>query len=284
MADPSPLVRASVAEALGQRLDQANVAALLKAAGDDYRLVRVRAAAALAGIPEDSLPEDQRRRVRARDGRVDGLDASRGPTTWRRTTTSATSTWRAARCPKPSTEFETATRLQPDALPPYVNAALAYNALGQNDKAEASLRHALRLDPTNAAANLNLGMLLAEMGKMSEAEQAFRAAFKADPQIRPGRLQPRRVAVERPTRGSAHLVPPGRRTPPGQPAVWLHLRLLPLSRGPARRGAEGDSPVRQRHPAHEDSVKLRAPTAARAGAQAQRGQAVMIGSSLFSVE
>ena len=63
-----------------------------------------------------------------------------------------------------------------------VNAALAYNALGQNDKAEASLRHALRLDATNAAANLNLGMLLAEMGKMSEAERAFRAAFKANPQ------------------------------------------------------------------------------------------------------
>ncbi len=71
--------------------------------------------------------------------------------------------------------------MQPDALPPYVNVALAYNALGQNDKAEASLRHALSLDPTNAAANLNLGMLLAEMGKMSEAEQAFRSAFKADP-------------------------------------------------------------------------------------------------------
>jgi len=62
-----------------------------------------------------------------------------------------------------------------------VNVALAYNALGQNDKAEASLRQALSLDPANSAANLNLGMLLAEMGKMSEAEHAFRAAFKADP-------------------------------------------------------------------------------------------------------
>jgi Tfp pilus assembly protein PilF len=62
-----------------------------------------------------------------------------------------------------------------------VNAALAYNALRQNDKAEASLRRALSLDPTNAAANLNLGMLLAEVGKMPEAEQAFRAVFKADP-------------------------------------------------------------------------------------------------------
>ena len=74
MTDPSPLVRASVAEALGQRLDQPNTAALLKATGDDYRLVRVRAATALAAVPEDSLPEDQRRPVRARDGRTDGFD------------------------------------------------------------------------------------------------------------------------------------------------------------------------------------------------------------------
>ena len=62
-----------------------------------------------------------------------------------------------------------------------MNAALAYNALGQNDKAEASLRRALSLEPTNAAANLNLAMLLAEMNKLGEAEQAFRAVLKADP-------------------------------------------------------------------------------------------------------
>src|SRR5208283_5005673 len=42
--DHSPLVRASAAEALGERPDPANTAVLAKAAGDDYRLVRVRAA------------------------------------------------------------------------------------------------------------------------------------------------------------------------------------------------------------------------------------------------
>src|ERR1035441_4362286 len=54
-ADPSPLVRASAAEALGQHLDQPNTVALCKAAGDDYRLVRVRAATALSPVPEGSL-------------------------------------------------------------------------------------------------------------------------------------------------------------------------------------------------------------------------------------
>jgi tetratricopeptide (TPR) repeat protein len=179
--DASPLVRASVAEALGERLDPANANALFKAAGDDYRLVRVRAAAALAGVPEDQLPEEQRRRVR--DAMAELLDSMKSrPDDMASHYNLGNFHLARGQMPEAAAEFETATRLQPEALPPYVNAALAYNALGQNDKAEASLRHALRLEATNAPANLNLGMLLAEMGKNSEAEQAFRAAFKASPQ------------------------------------------------------------------------------------------------------
>jgi tetratricopeptide (TPR) repeat protein len=180
MADPSPLVRASVAEALGQRLDQANVAALLKAEGDDYRLVRVRAATALAPIPEQSLPEDQRAPVRAAMAELMDSMNSR-PDDMASHYNLGNFHMSRSQMPEAVAEFETASRLQPDALPPCVNVALAYNALGQNDKAETSLRRALSIDPTNAAASLNLAMLLAEMNKLGEAEQAFRAVLKADP-------------------------------------------------------------------------------------------------------
>ncbi len=178
--DQSPLVRASVAEALGQRLDQTNTTALLKAINDDYRLVRVRAATALAAVPENTLPEDQRRPVRSAMAELIDSMKSRPDDMASHYNLGNFHTSRGQTADAVAA-FETAIRLQPDALPPYVNVALAYNALGQNDKAEASLRRALSLDPTNAAANLNFGMLLAEVGKMSEAEQAFRAAFKADP-------------------------------------------------------------------------------------------------------
>jgi len=180
MADPSPLVRASAAEALGQHLDQPNTAALCQAAGDDYALVRVRAATALAAVPEDRLPEDQRARVRRALGELMESMRSR-PDDMASHYNLGNLHMSRSQMTEAVTEFETASRLVPDALPPRVNVALAYNALGRNDKAEASLRQALSLDSTNAAANLNLGMLLAELGKMSEAEQAFRAAFKADP-------------------------------------------------------------------------------------------------------
>jgi len=179
-ADLSPLVRAAAAEALGARLDPGNVAALLKAVADDYRLVRVRAGAALAPYSLEHLDSSQRQQVRsaiqeyvsslvslpddmASHYNLGNFLLARGELT------------------NAVGAFETALRLQPDALPPYVNAALAYSAMGRNDQAEAKLRAALRLDPTNSTANLNLGMLLAELGKMSEAETAFRTAFKSDP-------------------------------------------------------------------------------------------------------
>ena len=179
LADRSPWVRASVAEGLGQHLDQPNIATLIKATGDDYRLVRVRAAAALADIPEDSLPEGQQRQVHS--AMTELMDSMRSRPDDMASHYNLGNFYMARSQMRDAVaEFETAIRLQPEGLPPYVNAALAYNALGQNDKAEASLRQALRLNPTNSAANLNLGMLLAEVGKMPEAEQAFRAAFKAD--------------------------------------------------------------------------------------------------------
>jgi tetratricopeptide (TPR) repeat protein len=180
MADPSPLVRASAAEALGLRLDQPNATALLKAISDDSRLVRVRAATALAPVPEEGLPEEQRPALRA--AMVELMDSMKSrPDDMASHYNLGNFHMSRSEMQDAVTEFQTATRLQPDALPPYVNVALAYNALGQNDKAEASLRRALALDSTNAAANLNLAMLLAEMNKPADAEQAFRAALKADP-------------------------------------------------------------------------------------------------------
>jgi Flp pilus assembly protein TadD len=180
LEDGSPLVRAAAAEGLGQRLDEANATALMKATEDDYRLVRVRAATALAPVPEDRLPVERRSSVRA--AMAEAIDSLRSRPDDMASHYNLGNLFMArSQLPEAVAEFETASRLQPDALPPYVNISLAYNALGQNDKAEVSLRRALQLDPTNAPAQLNLGMLLTEMGKMSDAEQAFRAAFKADP-------------------------------------------------------------------------------------------------------
>jgi Flp pilus assembly protein TadD len=253
--DASPLVRASAVEALGERLDRANTDVLLKATGDDYRLVRVRAAAALAAIPEERLPEEPRRRVR--DALAELMDSMKSrPDDMNSHYNLGNFHMARSQMPEAVAEFETATRLQPEALPPYVNAALAYNALGQNDKAEASLRHALRLDPTNAPAQLNLGMLLAEMGKMSEAEKAFRAAFKANPKsgqtaYNLGVL----LSKDHPEealdwcRRAAEL---GRDNPQYGYTYAFYLHQA----GRLDQALQTIRAVRERHPAHEDSAQF----------------------------
>jgi Tfp pilus assembly protein PilF len=255
ITDPSPLVRASVAEALGERPDQGNTAALLKATGDDYRLVRVRAATALANVPEGSLPEDQRRQVR--NAMAELMESMRSrPDDMASHYNLGNFHMSRGQAPEAVTEFEIATRLQPDALPPYVNVALAYNALGQNDKAEASLRHALSLDPTNAAANLNLGMLLAEVGKMPEAGKAFRAAFKADPKSAQaaynlGILLSKEQPEEALTWSSR-----ATQLRPDNPQYGYTYAYYLYRAGQLDEALKTLHEVRQRFPAHEDSTLL----------------------------
>jgi Tfp pilus assembly protein PilF len=173
-------VRASAADALGARLAPANIAALAKASSDDFRLVRIRAANSLGAVPESSVPEKLRPQVaKATTELMESMTAR--PDDWSSHYNRGNFEMTRGQTAQAAAEFDTASRLQPTVLPPWVNAALAQNLLGHNDRAEASLRKALSLEPTNGAVHLNLGMLLAEMDKLTEAETAFRAAFKYDP-------------------------------------------------------------------------------------------------------
>jgi tetratricopeptide (TPR) repeat protein len=251
--DPSPLVRASVVAALGERLDRANGEALLNAAGDDYRLVRVRAAAALAAIPEERLPVEPRARVRAALAELMDSMKSR-PDDVASHYNLGNFHMARGQMPEAVAEFDTATRLQPEALPPYVNAALAYNALGQNDKAEASLRRALRLDPTNAPALLNLGMLLAEMGKMAEAEQAFRAAFKANPHSAQAAYNLGVLLSKAHPAEALDWCQRAAGLAPGNPQYGYTYAFYLHQAGRLDQALQAIRAVRERHPGHEDSA------------------------------
>ncbi|MFO1501294.1 MAG: ammonia-forming cytochrome c nitrite reductase subunit c552 [Verrucomicrobiota bacterium] len=181
LQDKSPLVRAAAVEVCGDRMRQDFVPALIVATKDSSRLVRLRAASALAAIPNEALPAADRSSV---ESAVTELKAS-----FLVRPDDSASHYNLGNFHLERREYAAAlaafghaSRLQPRSVPPLVNAALAYDAIGKKDKAEDSLRRALRLDPTNAVANLNAGMLFAELDKPAEAEQAFRTAFASDPQ------------------------------------------------------------------------------------------------------
>jgi tetratricopeptide (TPR) repeat protein len=179
--DPSPLVRASAAESLGDRIDEETVKALSAAIQDKSRLVRVRAASAMAAIPRDVLDAKTAAAFEQAASEFKATLAAR-PDYWS-SHYNMGSFYLSQRDYKQAVAFfEAATRLQPSAIQPYVNISFAYNALGLNDKAEQSLRRAFELEPKSLEANLNLGLLLGEMGRLEEAGSHLQKAAALDPQ------------------------------------------------------------------------------------------------------
>jgi tetratricopeptide (TPR) repeat protein len=179
LKDSSPLVRGAAVEALGDNLQPSWLPLLTPMLKDESRLVRLRAAATLAGIPVEALsPEELKARDVATDELLNSYKARPDDTAAYHNLGNLRMEQRDFA--KAIGAFEDALRLQPQSVSSLVNAALAYNLAGDNMLAEARLRAAVRLEPTNAAVQLNLGMLLGEVGKMEAAEQAFRAAFRFD--------------------------------------------------------------------------------------------------------
>ncbi|MFC1760836.1 tetratricopeptide repeat protein [Planctomycetota bacterium] len=178
--DTSPLVRSAAASGLDNYYSPVSVKALVKATQDDYRLVRVRAAASLASLPTEHIPAAGRKAVAAATeelkvsftSRQDDFAAhfNRGNFYMNRRNYEAA-----------IEAFGATNQLRPDFMAAYVNRAFAYNAKGQNEQAEKAMRQALDIDPNNGIVHMNLGMLLGELERTDEAKAAFKRSFQLDP-------------------------------------------------------------------------------------------------------
>jgi tetratricopeptide (TPR) repeat protein len=186
--DPSPLVRAAAVETLSSMPSMETLQALIKATGDDYRLVRVRAADALS-VYQDTIAEmqlekrDKRNMEKAKKEFLSFL-LSR-PDQWMSHYNMGNFQLESGNPQAALSSYEKSMQLDPHAIPALVNMSMAYAHMGKNNEAEESLQKALKIEPENSAANFNLGLLLAEQGKVREAEKALRTALKSDPQLAP---------------------------------------------------------------------------------------------------
>jgi tetratricopeptide (TPR) repeat protein len=178
--DPSPLVRGAAAAHLGASLSAENRDALLQATRDDYRLVRVRAARALSSFPREQLSAEYRKSLDAASEELVASFQAR-PDDWSSYFNLGGYYLDRNEPERALASFEIAMTLRPDAVMPYVNAAIAQARLGQNSRAEQSLRKALEIEPASAPANFNMGLLKAETQDFVEAERHLRAALQADP-------------------------------------------------------------------------------------------------------
>jgi len=182
MKDLSPLVRAAAADSLIGMPSSATTKALLEATGDDYRLVRIRAAMALAGYPAYLLKDEDRSKITRATEEYFVSILSR-PDQWSSHYNLGNYFLQRNDLPLALGAYETAEKLEPRAILPYVNASIVYARMGDKGKTEESLNKALKINPKSAAANFNMGLLKAEQNDLPKAEQHLRLALKEDPTL-----------------------------------------------------------------------------------------------------
>jgi tetratricopeptide (TPR) repeat protein len=182
LADASPYVRAAAAEGLTYDRDPLTVAALARAAADRVRLVRVRAAGALAGAPSGLMDDKEQAAVDAARQELQASFDAR-PDDWTGRYNLGNDRLRRGDLAGAADAYEQAVRLRPDAAAPRINAAMAKARQGDLTGAAALLRQAREVDPQSAVAAYNLGLVLAEMGQKSDAKAALTDALSRDPRL-----------------------------------------------------------------------------------------------------
>ena len=184
LADPSPLVRSAAAESLGfaSNVDKDTLQDLIAAAADNYRVVRVRAAGALAAFPNLEFHGETKASVnKATDEYLLALTAR--PDNWDGHFNLGNYYQGRNRPQEALAEYELASKFEPRAIQPLVNAAMVHARLGEMTKTEEKLNQALSIAPDNAAIHYNLGLLFAEQNRLADAETHLRASWVADPQL-----------------------------------------------------------------------------------------------------
>jgi tetratricopeptide (TPR) repeat protein len=180
--DLSPLVRAAAVQALGLIQTTESLQALIEATGDEYRLVRVRAAAGIAIFPRMTAPPVYQAQLSKANKEYLSFIMAR-PDQWTSHYNMGNYKLGRGETKDAIASYQKALKLEPQAVMAMVNSSIAYAQMGENGKAEQSLQKALKLAPDNAAANFNMGLLKAEKKEPKQAETYLRNAFKADPQM-----------------------------------------------------------------------------------------------------
>ncbi len=182
MGDSSALVRGSAVDALQHVPGREAIRALVAATGDEYRLVRIRAASALVMYPGLPLNESEKKSVEiAHREYITSLTAR--PDQWSSYYNLGNYYLKRNEPQEAVVSYDRALKIEPRAALVRVNKAMAYARMGQNKKAGESLKRALEEVPDNPEANFNMGLLKAEEKDLKEAERYLRKALKHGPRM-----------------------------------------------------------------------------------------------------
>ncbi len=180
IADPDPLVRMAVPQALPPTPSRPMIDAILPLLSDPVRAVRVETARVIAGIdPQTMTPEQRSAFAGAYQELISAemIDADR-PETHLNLGLLKT---RRQQLNEAEAEYRTALRLDPKFVPALVNLADLYRQRGQDKEGAELLRTAIAIEPNNAAIKHSLGLLLVRQRNPAEALPLLRDASALDP-------------------------------------------------------------------------------------------------------
>lgn len=182
MHDLSPLVRSAAAFQLQQWPTHEATQALVAATSDQTRLVRVRAAASLAGFDWTQLPESEQQQVKKATDEYLASLLSR-PDQWTANYNLGNYYLDLGEYKLAEEAYQKASKSDSSQVMPWVNLSIAYARTGENNKAEGSLVKALAIEPKSAVAQFNMGLLKAEQKDYKAAESHLRKALETDPSM-----------------------------------------------------------------------------------------------------
>lgn len=252
-ADPSPLVRAAAVAGLGADPDARDV--VLRATRDDARLVRVRAAAALAAVDAGTVREPDRAALLAARAEHERSLLAR-PDDFASQYNLGNLHLERGDPAAAAERYRKALALRPDHVASLVNLSMAEARRGRLAEAEAPLREAIRVSPREASAHYNLGLLLAERGKPAEARDALRRALELDPRNAAAAYNLAVLVAEAGPKEAAALSARAATIAPGDPR-YAFTQAFYLEKAGDVGGAEGVlRALVVRHPGYRDGWAL----------------------------
>ena len=156
--DTSPLVRGAAVQVLGLIPTTGSLQTLVEATGDDYRLVRVRAAAGVAAFPRMTAPPAYQAQLKRSEQEYIAFITAR-PDQWMSHYNMGNYQLGRGETKKAVASYQAALKLEPQAIMAMVNLSIAYARMGVSGKSEQALRQALKVAPENSSATSTWGSL-----------------------------------------------------------------------------------------------------------------------------
>ncbi len=180
LADEHEWVRAAAAASLQYDTSYETTQALLNAAQDRFRTVRIRAAQSLLARNLAGYSDAEREAYeKAHDEYWNSLII--WPDRWGTHYNQGIYYDRIGDSENALKAYEKSLELRDDIIQPLINAAMVHARSGNSTNAYEMLERALKIEPRSPMVNFNIALLDAEFGDMEAAENHLKAALDAEP-------------------------------------------------------------------------------------------------------